>query len=112
MITIDQFSAVSLVAGRILSAELVPGSDTLLYLSVDVGEPNPRTILSGIRAHYLPDDLVGLVCVVVSNLEPRTLFGVESNGMLVCVSYSDGQGGEQVRVVTLQSDVPPGSRLS
>lgn len=112
MISFDQFSAVSLVVGHVVSVDVVAGSDKLLCLTVSVGENTPRTILSGIRRYYAPDVLVGKRCVVVSNLEPRVIMGIESNGMLVCVSFVGEDGAERVRVVEVPSDVPIGSRLS
>ena len=86
------------------------GSDKLLLLRVDIGEDAPRVILSGIRAHYTPEDLVGRGCTVVANLAPRKMMGIESNGMLVCVSHGDGD--EVVRIVEPPADTPVGSRLS
>lgn len=112
MIDIEHLSSVDMVVGSIVSAERMDGSDKMLKLLVDIGESGPRTILSGIARYYTPDDLTGKKCVVVANLLPRKMMGVESNGMLMCVSYSDEDGEERVRVVEPSSDVPAGSRLS
>jgi tRNA-binding EMAP/Myf-like protein len=106
MITYDDFKKVEIRAGKILSAEKIPNTDKLLKLSVDFGEmaetaddagnksvlkPAPRQIVSGISA-YFPDPatLIGKTCMFVTNLEPRTIKGFESNGMLFAVS--DGNG--------------------
>ncbi len=101
-----------LVVGSVVSADHIPGSDKMLHLAIDIGEEEPRTVLSGISKHYAPDQLIGVRCVVVANLEPRSMLGLESNGMLLCASYTDDSGGGQVRVVEIPQDVPVGSRLS
>ena len=66
-----------------LSAERVKGADKLLHLKVDIGEPEPRTIVAGIATAYEPEQLVGRKVVIVANLHPRKLRGIESNGMIV-----------------------------
>ena len=78
--------------GEILSAEKVPETDKLLKLSVDLGEPTPRQIISGISL-YFPDCsvLVGKKCMFVANLEPRMIKGLESNGMILAVATEDGK---------------------
>src|SRR3989344_4934332 len=92
MISIDDFRKIDIVVGRILSAEKVPDTDKLLKLSVDLGEQNPRQIVSGI-ALYFPDPnvLVGKKCMFVTNLEPRVIRGEESNGMILALSTEDGK---------------------
>jgi tRNA-binding EMAP/Myf-like protein len=110
MITFDDFKKVEIRAGKILSAEKIPETDKLLKLSVDFGEfeevksqadetsevqiskiSKPRQIVSGIST-YFPDPaiLVGRTCMFVTNLEPRTIKGFESNGMLFAVSTPEG----------------------
>ena len=97
MISYDDFKKVEVRAGKIMSAEKIPDTDKLLKFAVDFGEKDeagntkPRTIVSGIAA-YFPDPapLVGKTCMFVANLEPRTIKGHESNGMLFAVS--DGAG--------------------
>jgi len=90
MITIEDFKKVDIAVGKILSAEKIPDTDKLLKLSVDLGEELPRQIISGITS-YFPDCsvLVGRKCMFVANLEPRTIRGLESNGMLFAVSDSE-----------------------
>lgn len=92
MINIEDFKKVDIVVGKILSAEKVPETDKLLRLSVDLGEENPRQIVSGISL-YFPDCsvLVGKKCMFVANLEPRIIRGLESNGMILAVSTEDGK---------------------
>jgi methionyl-tRNA synthetase len=87
----DDFSAVEMTLGKILSAEKIPDTDKLLKLSVDFGEKEPRQIVSGI-ALYFPDTtlLVGKHCVFVTNLEPRMIRGHESNGMIMALSTKEG----------------------
>jgi methionyl-tRNA synthetase len=90
-ISIDEFAKVELRVARILAAEAVTGSDKLLKLTLDLGEPAARTVFSGIRSAYDPAALVGRLTVVVANLAPRKMrFGV-SEGMVLCAS-GDGAG--------------------
>jgi len=92
MINLEDFKKVNLVVGQILSAEKVPETDKLLKLSVNLGEENPRVIVSGISL-YFPDCsvLIGKKCMFVANLEPRIIKGIESNGMILAVSTDDGK---------------------
>ncbi len=91
MINIEDFQKIDITVGEILSVEPVLESNKLLKLSVDFKEEKPRQIVSGI-AKYFPDSavLVGKKCMFVTNLEPRMIMGLESNGMLFAVSDSDG----------------------
>jgi methionyl-tRNA synthetase len=89
-ITIDEFARVDLRVGTILTAEPHPKADRLLVLSVDVGEPTPRQLVAGIRNAYDHRFLVGRQVVVVANLKPAVLRGVESQGMLLAASDNDG----------------------
>ena len=82
-ITIDQFMTVKLKVGEILTAEKVENADKLLKFSVKVGEET-RTIVSGIAKYYTPEELIGQQVVVVANLKPAKLRGIESQGMLLC----------------------------
>ena len=82
-ITIDDFAKVDLRIGTITSAEPHPNADRLLVLKVDVGEPENRQLVAGIRSAYDVRTLVGQQIVVVANLEPAKLRGVESQGMLL-----------------------------
>lgn len=107
-ITIDDFAKVELRVGQVLSADRIPNADRLLKLSVDVGEGQPRQILAGIAQWYEPDGLVGRKIVVVANLQPRKMRGLESQGMLVAASVGDE--GRPV-LATFAEDVPNGARL-
>jgi methionyl-tRNA synthetase len=108
IITIDDFVKVELRAATVLEAEKVPKADKLLRLIVDLGEPQPRQILAGIAQHYAPEDVVGRKIIVVANLAPRKLRGLESNGMLLAASV--GEDGKPV-LATFTEDVPNGARL-
>jgi methionyl-tRNA synthetase len=106
-IAIDDFVKVDMRVGQVLSAELVKGADKLLHLKVDIGEPQPRTIVAGIAEAYPPAQLIGRKVVIVANLQPRKLRGIESNGMIVAGSL---EGGKPVLAGFLE-DVPIGARL-
>lgn len=92
MINIEDFKKIELVVGKILSVEKVPETDKLLKLEVDLAEEKPRQIISGIALYY-PDFsvLVGKKCMFVANLEPRTIKGLESQGMILAVSTEDNK---------------------
>jgi methionyl-tRNA synthetase len=107
-ISIDEFARVDLRIAQILKAERVPKADRLLRLEVDAGEGQPRQLLAGIAAWYEPESLVGRKIVVVFNLQPRTLRGLESRGMLLAASI--GEDGKPV-LVTVTEEVPNGARL-
>jgi len=107
MATIDEFHQIEMKIGTILSAEVVPDADKLLRLSVDFGEvTGPRQILSGIRQHYAPEDIVGKQCPFVTNLEPRVIRGFESNGMILAVGMEDG-----IALLHPDKDISSGSKL-
>lgn len=89
-ITIDDFARVDLRIGTIRGAEPHPRADRLLVLTVDVGEAAPRQLVAGIRAAYDHRFLVGQQVVVVANLKPAVLRGVESQGMLLAASDDAG----------------------
>ena len=105
LIEFDDFLKVDLRVGLILSAEKVPKSNKLLKLSVDAGDPEPRQILAGISEHYAPEDLLGKRVVIVANLKPRKLMGLQSQGMVLAASDDDG-----LSVVVLDGKVAAGSR--
>ena len=107
MITYDEFKKIEIRVGQILTAEKIPDTDKLLKLTVDLGEGNCRQIVSGI-ALYFPDPqaLVGVKCFFVANLEPRTIKGYESNGMLFAAG-----GHDDIPFSLIQADptVPAGT---
>ncbi|MBI5139777.1 hypothetical protein HZA26_04195 [Candidatus Nomurabacteria bacterium] len=107
MINIEEFKKVEMAVGQILEVEKVPDTDKLLKLSVDLGEGAPRQIVSGI-ALYFPDItvLVGKKCMFVTNLEPRMIRGLESQGMILAVSTEDGK----FSLLTPEESIPVGTR--
>ena len=106
-IAIEDFAKVDMRVGQVLSAEPVKGADKLLHLKIDIGEPQPRTIVAGIAEAYTAQELIGRKVVIVANLQPRKLRGIESNGMIVAGSI---EGGKPVLAGFLE-DVPIGARL-
>jgi methionyl-tRNA synthetase len=106
-ISIDDFAKVEMRVGLVLSAERVKGADKLLHLKVDIAEAEPRTLVAGIAEAYTPEQLTGRKVVIVANLQPRKLRGIESNGMIVAASV---EGGKPVLAGFLE-DVPIGARL-
>lgn len=104
--TIDEFQKADLRVGTILAAERVEGSEKLLKLQIDIGEP--RQIVSGIAKAYAPEEMIGKQVVIIANLEPRMLMGLESQGMLLA---AHGENGEPILVAPLAA-VPPGSKIS
>jgi methionyl-tRNA synthetase len=106
MITIDDFIKVELKVGTVIEAEDLEGSEKLLKLTVDLGEEEPRTILSGIKQWYRPEDLKDKQFIFVANLEPRKMMGLESQGMILAVD------GEEKPIPLIPSDkVLPGSKI-
>jgi len=90
-IAFDDFTKLDLRTGTIVAAEKVPKADKLLKLSIDIGEAQPRTVVSGIAMHYSPEELPGQQVVLVANLEPRKMRGVESQGMVLMAEDSSGK---------------------
>ncbi len=106
MITIEDFKKIELKVGKILAVEKVPDTDKLLRLTVDMAEENPRQIVSGI-ALFFPEieTLIGKKCMFVANLEPRTIRGLESQGMILAVSTEDGK----FSLLEPNNDIPAGT---
>ncbi len=92
--------------GKVLAAERVPKADKLLKLTVDLGEGQPRTICSGIAEAFQPEQVQGRKVVVVANLKPRMLRGIESRGMILTA----GPGGKDLSLLD-PGDMPPGSEV-
>lgn len=100
------FEKVVLRVGKVEAAERIPKADKLLKLTVDVGEGGPRTIAAGIAEAYLPEQLVGRNVVVLVNLKPRKLRGIESQGMLLAA----GPGGKEISLLD-PGAMPPGTEV-
>ncbi len=105
MITFDDFQKLNFRVGTIKTADAVPGSDKLLKLIVDIGEEE-RQLVAGIAKEYSPEKLPGKQIVVLTNLEPKTLMGVESNGMLLAADMD----GKPVLLVP-DKEVPGGTPI-
>ena len=104
LIGIEDFMNVELRTAKILACEKVPKAKKLLKLQIDLGYEQ-RQVVSGIAKWYDPESLIGKKIIVVANLKPATLCGIESNGMILA------SGEETVRVVFLDKDTPLGERV-
>ena len=105
MITIDDFKKVELKVVKVLSAEPIEGSEKLLKLQIDLGSEQ-RQILSGIAKFYKPEELVGRQIVIVANLEPRQMMGLESNGMILAAG-----DGEVISLLVPDKELSPGTSI-
>ena len=106
-IAYEDFAKVELVVGKVLECKDHPDADKLLVFTVDIGEDEPRTIISGIKKWYGVDDLVGKNVIVVKNLASRKMRGIESQGMLLAADYKD-----DLTMLTTLKDMKPGSKVS
>ena len=106
-IGVDDFAKVDLRVGLVKFAERVKNSDKLMHMKVDIGEAEPRTIVAGIAEAYTAEQLLNRKVVIVANLQPRKLKGIESNGMIVAASV---EGGKPV-LAGFHEDIPVGARL-
>jgi methionyl-tRNA synthetase len=100
------FQKLDLVVGTVTSVEPHPNADKLYVLKVDLGEETERQLVAGLKPYYEPEALAGRQIVVVANLEPATLRGVESQGMLLA-----GQTGDVVAVLSPEKPLAPGSKV-
>jgi methionyl-tRNA synthetase len=106
MIGFEEFGKVELRTAKVVSAEKVEGADKLLKLQIDLGDEK-RQIVAGIAQYYAPDDMIGMNLVVVTNLKPAKIRGVESNGMLLAA-----QSGGDLVLLTVDKDIAPGASIS
>ncbi len=106
-IGIDDFLKVELRTAKVLKCEAVPKSKKLLKFTLDDGTDTERTVVSGIAKWYAPEELLGKTIVVVANLKPATLCGIESNGMILSAEAPDGK----IQLIELGDDIPAGSLL-
>ena len=109
IITIDELDKVELKVGQILTVEKVPKAKKLYKLSVDVGEMEYRTILSGLRKFYSEKKINDMKVIVISNLAPRKMMGMTSNGMLLAATNSDES---KVILLSPSEDIDNGSKIS
>ncbi len=106
-VTIEEFMRIDLRVGYVKHAERVKGTSRLLRLVVDLGELGERQLVAGLAKWYKPEDLIGKYIIVVANLKPRRIRGLESQGMLLA---ADSEDGTPV-LVTVEKPVKPGTRL-
>lgn len=107
-ITFDEFKKLDLRVGEIKSVEDIPGADKVYKITVDLGAEQ-RELVAGIKIHYPKESLPGKKIVVLTNLEPRTIRGVTSQGMLLAASNEDKS---ELAILTLEKDMPSGSKIS
>ena len=106
-IVYDDFGKIDLRTGIITAAQKVPKADKLLQLEVDLGFEK-RTILSGIAMHFQPEDIIGKQVVVVANLAPRKMRGIDSNGMILMAEDADGK----LHFVQPENTIAAGAKVS
>ena len=106
-ITIDDFAKVQLKVGKEVECQKVEKADKLLCSKIDLGEGAPRTIVSGIAKYYTPEEMVGKQVIVVTNLKPVKLRGIESQGMVLCASDENGN----LALVTPEKEIGAGSEV-
>lgn len=106
-ITIDDFARIQLKVGKVVECRKVEKADKLLCSKIDLGEGAPRTIVSGIAKYYTPEEMVGKQVIVVTNLKPVKLRGIESQGMVLCASDENGN----LALVTPEKDITAGSEV-
>ena len=102
----DDFQKLEIRMGKVLEAERVPGTDKLLRLRVDLGDET-RQLVAGIAHVYAPEEVVGRTIPVLANLEPRTIRGIESQGMILCPT--DKEGNPVLLLPDPERDVPAGA---
>ena len=107
MIAMQDFKRLDLRVGQIDSAEVIPGSQRLLRVQVDLGGES-RTLVAELAAYYSPEQLVGLKVIVVANMEPAVIRVVQSQGMMLGAGCS---GGRDAALLTVNKDVPNGTQV-
>ena len=95
---------------KVLNCETVPKSDKLLKFTLNDGSGKQRTILSGIRMYYSPEELIGKTCIAITNLPPRKMMGVESEGMLISAVHHE-EGEERLHLLMVDDHIPAGAKL-
>ncbi|MFW6306283.1 MAG: methionine--tRNA ligase subunit beta, partial [Bacillota bacterium] len=106
LISFDDFTKVDIRVAEVLEAEKIEGSNKLLKLQVDLGDEK-RQLVAGVAKHYPAEEIIGRKILMVANLEPATIFGVESNGMILAASNDEGD----LTLSTVEKDISNGSRV-
>lgn len=107
-IKFSDWQKIDLRTGKILEVEEIENADKLYKFSVDLGELGERTIVAGLKPYYKKEELEGKSCVVLTNLEPRKLRGIESQGMILAVVSEDEK---KVNLIQSDGEVEPGSKI-
>jgi methionyl-tRNA synthetase len=107
-ITFDEFKKLDLRVAEIKAVEEIAGADKIYKLQIDLGGEQ-RELVAGIKLHYQPAELIGKKIIVLANLEPRTIRGVTSHGMLLAASNEDKSS---VVILTIEKDIPSGAKVS
>lgn len=112
-VTFSEFQKLDLRVGEIKTVKEVEGLDKIYKLEVDIGEENSRTLLAGLKSWFKAEDLIGLQIVVVTNLEPKTVKGITSEGMLLAADPPEGGHGVEGRPVLVMpcEKVKPGTKV-
>ena len=106
----ETFSKSDFRAVKVLECEAVPKSKKLLKFVLDDGTSLHRTILSGIHEYYEPEELVGKTCIAITNLPPRKMMGIDSEGMLISATHSEN-GEERLHLLMVDPHIPAGAKL-
>lgn len=106
LISFEEFKKIELKTARVTEAEKIPKADKLLKLKVSLGDEE-RQLVAGVAEHYTPEELVGKTIIIVSNLQPATIRGIESQGMLLAV-----EDGDRLALLTTEKEISPGKRVS
>jgi methionyl-tRNA synthetase len=107
IVSIEDFKKIEIKIGEIISVETIEGSEKLLKLMVNFGEDAPRQILSGIRKFVSPESLLGVKCSFVTNLPIREMMGLQSQGMIMAGSTTDGK----FSLLRAEASIPVGTRV-
>lgn len=102
----DDFAKLKLKTAKVISAEKVEGTDKLLKLRIDLGDEQ-RQIVAGVAQHYTPEQMVGKTLVIIANLKPAKIRGVESDGMLLAA-----KSGKELVLISTDTEIPPGAAVS
>lgn len=106
----ETFSKSDFRAVKVISCEAVPKSKKLLKFTLNDGTGKERVILSGIHAYYEPEELIGKTLIAITNLPPRAMMGIESNGMLLSAVHSE-EGEEKLNLLMVSNRIPAGAKL-
>ena len=110
MVDFDTFAKSDFRAVKILACEAVPKSKKLLKFTLDDGERKDRVILSGIHDYYESEELVGKTCIAITNLPPRPMMGIASEGMLISAVHHEN-GEEKLHLLMVDDHIPAGAKL-